>query len=150
MANLRLKFVQTFISNGTRYFYFRRPGSERIRLPGLPGSAEFMQAYGEAIAASEQPSNIGASRNLRGSVAALVGLFANTYAFTSLAPETKSGRWRIVSKFRDEHGGKMVRGLGKDHLVAILASKPIFSKRNWLVTLRALFGFRGGDRLAEG
>src|SRR5215468_1017449 len=130
VASLKLKFVQTFISNGTRYFYFRRPGSERVRIPGLPGSQEFMAAYQDALAASEgPPSNIGANRNPRGSVAALVGLFANTYAFTSLAPETKSGRWRIVSKFREEHGSKMVRGVGKDHLAAILANKPIFSKR---------------------
>jgi integrase len=139
MANIKLKFIQRFIANGTCYYYFRRPGSERIRLPGLPGSAEFMESYQQALAAS--PSNIGADRNPRGSVAALVGLFAQTYAFTSLAPETKAGRWRIVSKFREEHGSKMVRGLGKEHLVAILASKPIFSKRNWLVALRALLDF---------
>jgi integrase len=136
MATIKLKFIQRFIANGTCYYYFRHPGSERIRLPGLPGSAEFMESYQQALAAS--PSNIGADRNPRGSVAALVGLFAQTYAFTSLADETKAGRWRIVSKFREEHGGKMVRGLGKDHLAAILASKPIFSKRNWLVALRAL------------
>jgi integrase len=142
VANLKLKFVQTFISNGTRYFYFRRPGSERIRLPGLPGSQEFMESYQQALAACEgPPSNIGAKRNPRGSVAALVGLFSNTYAFRTLADETRAGRWRIVQRFREEHGAKRVRLLKREHISAIIASRPPFSQRNWLVALRQVLDF---------
>jgi hypothetical protein len=52
MSRLRLKYVQSFVSAGGVYHYFRRRGSPRIPLPGLPGSAEFMAAYQAALAAA--------------------------------------------------------------------------------------------------
>ena len=49
MTRIRLKFVQAWVDReGRVHRYFRRPGYPRIRLPGLPGSAEFMAAYQEA------------------------------------------------------------------------------------------------------
>jgi hypothetical protein len=48
----RERFVQAFTAHGKPYFYFRKPGCARIKLPGLPGSAEFMDAYQAALAAS--------------------------------------------------------------------------------------------------
>ena len=50
-----LAFLQTFTARGHRYHYFRRPGSARLRLPGLPGSEEFMAAYMTALTASTPP-----------------------------------------------------------------------------------------------
>jgi hypothetical protein len=41
MTKLHLKYVQSF----GRYHYFRRRGSPRLPLPGVVGSAEFMEAY---------------------------------------------------------------------------------------------------------
>jgi hypothetical protein len=54
MSTLRLKYVQAWIDrDGRVHRYFRRPGYQRIRLPGLPGSAEFMRAYEAAQDAAE-------------------------------------------------------------------------------------------------
>jgi hypothetical protein len=56
MTKLHLKYVQSFGG----YHYFRRRGSPRIPLPGIVGSAEFMEAYQRAHAAA--PVAIGASQ----------------------------------------------------------------------------------------
>ena len=37
MTSIRLRFVQASFVKGRRYYYFRRPGCARVRLPGLPG-----------------------------------------------------------------------------------------------------------------
>ena len=71
MTKIRLRFVQAFTAHGKPYYYFRKPGCARIKLPGLPGSAEFMDAYQAALAASTPPSDIGAKRSGPGTVTAL-------------------------------------------------------------------------------
>jgi len=44
-----LKYVEEFIDrHGKPHRYFRRAG-KRVRLPGLPGSAEFMAVYQAAL-----------------------------------------------------------------------------------------------------
>ena len=49
MAKMLLKYVDEFIDrHGKVHRYFRRAG-KRVRLPGLPGSAEFMAAYQAAL-----------------------------------------------------------------------------------------------------
>ena len=61
MTRIRLRFVQAFIARGNVYYYFRKPGCGRIRLPGLPGSSEFMAAYQAALDAAPR-IEIGAGR----------------------------------------------------------------------------------------
>ena len=39
MTSIGFRFVQASFVKGRRYYYFRRPGCARVRLPGLPGSA---------------------------------------------------------------------------------------------------------------
>src|SRR5215469_11796473 len=56
IPKLHLKYVQSFGG----YHYFRRRGSPRIPLPGVVGSAEFMEAYAQALAATPLPT--GASK----------------------------------------------------------------------------------------
>jgi hypothetical protein len=48
---MRLRYVQSFVDRKTSavFHYFRRRGFERVRLPGLPGSKEFMAAYQQAL-----------------------------------------------------------------------------------------------------
>ena len=45
MTKIRLRFVQAFTALGKPYYYFRKPGCPRVKLPGLPGSEAFMAAY---------------------------------------------------------------------------------------------------------
>jgi len=52
MTVFRLKYVHEFIDrHGKVRRYVRMPGRQRARLPGLPGSEEFMAAYRAAIGA---------------------------------------------------------------------------------------------------
>ncbi len=142
MTKIRLAFIQAFTIRGKPYYYFRRPGCARIRLPGLPGSAEFNAAYQAALTASTPRSNIGERRNAPGSVAALVAAYANSSRFKhEIAPETRRTQWAILQRFRDEHGGKRVALLKREHVLAILADKPPYPRRNWLKALRPLLRF---------
>ena len=58
----RLRYVQAFVDRktGAVFRYFRRPGYPRVRLPGLPGSADFMAAYQAALDA--QHYEVGATK----------------------------------------------------------------------------------------
>jgi integrase len=142
MTKIRLRFVQAFTAHGKPYYYFRKPGCARIKLPGLPGSAQFMDAYQAALAASAPPSDIGAKRTVPGTVTALVALFANSSQFKhEIAAETRRTMWAILQKFREEHGSKRVAHLRREHVLAILDGRPPFAKRNWLRALRPLLDF---------
>jgi integrase len=141
MAKIRLRFVQGFVANGRSYFYFRKPGCARVKLPGVPGSDEFMAAYQAALAADVPPSDIGAQRNAPGTVAALVAAYAASDTFRDLAPETRRTRWAILRRFGDEHGDKRVATLKREHAEAMLRSKRPHPRQNFLKVLRPLLQF---------
>ena len=142
MAKIKLRFVQAFTAHGKPYYYFRKPGCARVKLPGLPGSDAFMAAYQAALIASSPPSDIGAQRNAPGTVAALVALYANSSQFKhEIAAETRRTMWAILQKFRDEHGTKRVALLRREHVFAILDGRPPFARRNWLRVLKPLMRF---------
>jgi integrase len=142
MTKIRLRFVQAFVAHGKPYYYFRKPGCARIKLPGLPGSAEFMDAYQASLAASAPPSDIGAKRSRPGTVGALVALYANSSRFKhEIAAETRRTMWAILQRFCGEHGTKRVALLRREHVLVILDGRPPFAKRNWLRALRPLMQF---------
>jgi hypothetical protein len=63
MSKIKLDFVQSFVDrHGKPRWYFRRRGCKRVPLPGLPGSAEFMQAYEAALAGIPQQVQVGTRR----------------------------------------------------------------------------------------
>jgi len=142
MTSIRLRFVQASFVKGRRYYYFRRPGCARVRLPGLPGSAAFMEAYKVALAASLPRADIGERRNTPGTVAALVAAYASSARFKhEIAPETRRTQWAILQRFRDEHGEKRVATLRREHVVAVLSSKKPYPRRNWLKAVRPMMQF---------
>ena len=142
MARLRLKHVNAFVcSDGRVRHYFRRGGTKAIPLPGLPGSEEFMAAYGAALAAipGNSAAEIGASRTSPGSVSALVVAYYKSSAWAALEADTRKTRWRIIERFRTEHGDKRVALLRKEHLEIMLAKieRPS-AQRHWLKAIRGL------------
>jgi hypothetical protein len=141
MARIRLRFVQGFIAHGRPYYYFRKPGCGRVKLPGLPGSEPFMVAYRAALTADAPPSDIGAKRNAPGTVAALVAAYASSDTFRDLAAETRRSRWAILRRFGDEHGAKRVALLKREHVEAMLRGMRPHPRRNFLKTLRPLIQF---------
>jgi integrase len=138
MTTIRLKYVHAYNVRGRRFYYFRRKG-QRARLPGPPGSPEFNEAYASAIAA-HGPSRAGASRSPYGSVAALIGLYLETYYWKSaLGAETRRQQLSILNAFRAEYGSHPIARLERKHLIGILSKRPPSSQRNWLKALKPVF-----------
>src|SRR5207244_4096935 len=109
MTRLHLRYVQSYRG----YHYFRRRGSPYIQLPGIPGSAEFMEAYQAALAAA--PVAIGAStRSKPGSVSAAIADYYGSQAFRSLTGGTPAKRRAILERFREDYGHKRLATLPKD------------------------------------
>jgi integrase len=140
MTALRLRYVQAWVDGeGRVHHYFRRAGFPRVRLPGLPGSAQFLAAYQAAL---DTPAfEIGSKRSTPGSVSMAIAAFYGSTSFAALAPRTKQMRHAILERFRAEHGDKPIKDMPQKFLVALLAKKKPFAARNWLKTLRQLLQF---------
>ena len=127
--------------HGRTRHYFRRLGFKSVRLPGLPGSAEFNRAY-EAAKAGGAPARIeiGARRNKPGSVAAAVALYFQSMAFGNLAPGTQRDRRRVLEHFRELHGDDRFALLERKHVDAMLLEKSAtpHAARHFLNALRAM------------
>ena len=87
MATIKLKHVNSFVDrHGRLRHYFRRSGGKAIPLLGMPGSAEFMAAYAEAL---EGASKRKGQSHAAGTVAAVVFSYLNTSAFHDLSEATR-------------------------------------------------------------
>jgi integrase len=156
MRKPTLAYVKTYRDrHGKLRRYFRRPGFKSVRLPGLPGSAEFMEVYQAALEGTEAPTQVGASRTVAGSVSALVAAYldcsaSSTSPFKSCAPETQRTRRNTLENFREAHGdlplyrtvgSKRVLLLTREHMQRIVNKKAgtPFAQRNFLNTLRSMF-----------
>jgi integrase len=142
------KFVQAFIDRtGKSRFYFRRAGFKSVPLPGLPWSPQFMEAYEAAL--SGQPTQIGAGRTVQGSVSAAIIGYYRDQSFLTLAPSTQRSVRGILEHFREEHGGKRVALLQRQHIITLLRSKKRFAARHWLMAIRALMKYAVETGLRE-
>jgi hypothetical protein len=112
-----------------------------MRLPGLPGSAEFMEAYQAALDDSpETKIEIGASRSVPGTVNATIVALYKHHAFTKNKPITQQTDRNILEAFRVKHGDKRIGLLEQRHIEAMIgekAGKPS-AQRNLLRVLRLL------------
>jgi integrase len=135
------RYVQSFVdrNTGAVFHYFRRRGFKRVRLPGLPGSREFMAAYQDAL---DQPHvEIGKSRSKPGTVAAAVAAYLLSPQFTALAEGTRAARRQILQRFRDEHGDKPISNMPTKFIALVLSTKKPHAARNWFKAIRALCQF---------
>jgi len=137
MTKLRLRYVQAWCDRDGRVFhYFRRRGSPRVRLPGLPGSAEFMRAYQDALGSTPEP--IGISRSKPGSVSAAIASLYSSQGFRTLKGSTQA-LWRTyLERFRVQHGNLPLNLLPKKFIVALLDTLSPSVARNCLKALRCL------------
>jgi integrase len=130
------KFVQAFVDrDGRAYHYFRRRGSTRERLPGLPWSPEFMAAYQRALERSKRTAG------KRGSIADVVASYVDCFAARcELAPITRTNRRQILRNYIRDYGHKPIASVTTDELTQMFASMP---KRgvaeNLLKAIRPLF-----------
>ena len=136
------KYVQAWVDDrdGRAYYYLRRRGFPRVRLPGLPWSPSFMAAYESAL--SGPRTAIGAGRVKPGSVAAVIAEYLDSQSFfTSKSAGTQRMRRGILERFRRGYGDRPFALLPPEWIEALLDSKPPHAARSWLVTLRSLCQF---------
>ena len=136
------KYVQAWVDHdGRAYYYLRRRGYPRVRLPGLPWSPTFMAAYEAAM--SGPRTAIGTGRVKPGSVAAVVAEYLDSQQFFgSKSAGTQRMRRGILERFRlPPNGDRPFALLPPEWIEALLDSKPPHAARSWLVTLRSLCRF---------
>jgi integrase len=142
MSHIKLLYVQAFRARGHTYYYFRKPGCARVRLPGLPGSTEFMQAYKLALDGAPR-IEVGAARTVPGTIDALVVAYYNSAKFKhELGDRTKRYRRYEIEKFRARFGKYPAKGLARAHIVAMAdkIEKP-HARRNWLKAIRGVLQY---------
>jgi integrase len=141
MTHLRLKYVQAWVDReGRAHHYFRRPGFPRTRLPGLPGSPEFMSAYQAALAVPTAP--IGAKRTKPGSLDAALVLYYKSREFADeLKPGTQAMRRAIFERWREKDGDKPLALLPPQYIRHLLSTLKPHAARNWLKTIHGLMKF---------
>ncbi len=93
------RYVHGFVDrHGKARHYFRRAGFDRVPLPGLPWSPEFMAAYHKAMA--EKPVlHIGSDRVIPRSIRALAVAYYNSASFKALKPITQGVYRNIIDRF---------------------------------------------------
>ena len=144
MAKLDLKFVQSFGG----YHYFRRRGQARVRLPGIPGSAEFMEAYQQAL--STAPIAIGqTNRSAPGSIAAAIAEYFGSAAFRALTGSTPVKRRHILERFRERYGEKRLKTLPPEFVTALLDSMTPHNAAVWLRAFRHFIKWAKTRKLIE-
>jgi integrase len=143
MTRIRLKYVHEFRDrHGKARHYFRRAGRKRIALPGLPGSTEYMAAYGEALAGAPR-TEIAPSRTVPGTINAMAVGYLASAAFHNLAPTSQQQYRRILESLRREHGHRGIASLERKHVIHILdarAETPA-AARDLLRCLRLLIAY---------
>jgi integrase len=149
VTKIRLRYVQAFCVDGKRFYYFRRRGSPRVRLPGLPGSVEFMVAYQDALETA--PVAVGKSlRSRPGSVSAALADYYQSQAFRSLTGGTSVNRRFYLERFREQCGERTLVSLPKEFIVALLDTMPSHGARNFLTAFRHFIRWAQSRKLVSG
>src|SRR5262245_56954435 len=140
MANIRLRYVKAYVDrHGRARHYFRKPGCKPVALPGLPGSDEFMAAYGAALADTPRVE-IGERRTRAGSIGAMIVGYLATADFAALAAASQQAYRRIFERMRTDYGDLPIATLERRHVLRMRDAKaatPI-AARDFLRCLRLL------------
>jgi integrase len=148
MAKLELKYVNQSKGN----YYFRRKGCKRVKLPGRPGSPEFMDAYQLALSGAEEVKiEAGADKVKPGTVRAAVARFKKSERFTKNKEVSQAGDANILEALCVDHGEKRIGLLQEKHVKAAIeakAGKP-GAQRNWRRVLRVFCEFCVEDGLMK-
>src|SRR5262249_26988675 len=123
MAKIKLQYVKSYINrHGKVDHYFRRADQKLVRLPGLPGSDEFMLAYNTARGAGvtqERPER-GWVRTRRGTFAVLIARHIASGAFQIARGSTQAQYMRILNMLRDQFGDLAIGRLERVHIKPML------------------------------
>jgi integrase len=128
MARIKLRYVNEFIDrHGKVRHYFRRPGSRSVKLPGIPGSIEFMAAYQAALAAVAPPP-ASTKHVIHGSLTEVTAGYFRSAAFANLSPSSQQVYRLVLNPVLAAHGHRLVREMPKSAarniIEAIGATRP--------------------------
>jgi integrase len=152
MVKIDLKHVVRDIDrHGNDRFYFRVKDQEKVRLPGIPGSEEFMETYQDAL--RKLTTKAGSLQRVsEGSFAWLCHIYFNSTTFkVELAPLSQATRRRILVNLHTAIGEKPFAKIEARHVRVWLddrADRPE-AANGLLKALRALFKFAVGRGIAK-
>jgi integrase len=163
MATVDLPYVQRFKDrHGRVRHYYRRRGAKRLPLPGLPGSAEFMAAYAEALSADPASpeavrATAAAKRVQPRSMNALILEYYRSQEFIDLEASTKRTYVNMLDRFRAKHGDKGAASVETKHLEAIFqgmagrpgATRNLRKRLNRVFRLAVRLGWRTDNPVRE-
>lgn len=122
MAVFRLRYVQEFTDrHGHKRRYFRK-GDIRKTLTGIPGSAEFMAAYQQALAESESTRRERKSRAREGTIARAVDHIYDHPDWAALKPSTRRAEQNLLERIRKAHGHRPIASLDRATIVRIVGA----------------------------
>jgi integrase/recombinase XerD len=144
MVRIKMKYVvEDKDRHGNMRRYFRRKGQQKIRLPGLPGSDQFMDAYRRALAnlPADRPRTVGCPAI--GSFGHVCLSYYASPTFKRLAPSTQSWRRRALDSICEKHGDKRIALMRAKHIKMLRdeMEKLPGASRNRLKALKALFAW---------
>jgi site-specific recombinase XerD len=120
MTRIKLKFIHEYRNrHGEVRRYVRRPGMPKVRLPGLPGSPEFMEAYAAALS-GEAPAPRG-RQVVEGSFGELVLRYYASPRFANLSPRSQATYRHVLEKHVERDGHRLVRQLTAEKAEKIIA-----------------------------
>jgi integrase/recombinase XerD len=141
MAVIKLAYVTADRdANGNVRYYFRRPEQRKIRLRGVPGSTEFMTAYGSALAGNTAP-NEERKAAAPGSFRAVCQAYYASPEFKALDHSTKSWRRRALDGIAERHGDKPIDRVEPGHVYRLRDAKAATpaAANTLLKALKAIF-----------
>lgn len=118
---MRLRYIQTFTDrHGHERYYFRRPGSPRVALPGPLGGPEFLAAYQSALANEPLPA---ATRTApeAGTFGKLILEYLASVHHKRTKASSQAVTRGILERFAEKHGHRTVAGMKRKHVEAILS-----------------------------
>ena len=152
MVTLRLRFV---VSDQDRHgnvrYYFRRKGQKKVRLHGIPGSKEFMDAYDRSLSL-KNPQGTATVRSFgRGSLGFVCQAYYASAIFGKLDVQTQSWRRRVLDEICRQYGTYPIGGLQARHVRKLRNQKSEFPSASdaRLKALRALFKFALEEELVD-
>lgn len=115
----KLRYINAFVDkNGIPRYYFRRHG-KRHALPGLPGSEEFMAAYG-ALLKTPTLEPVPRKGAPEGSFGALAALYFGSPSFLRLSPTSQKNYRRVIGTFCADHGHRLASEMKRAHVDTII------------------------------
>ncbi len=128
---------------GNRFVRFRKAGFTTY-ISGTPWSPQFMTQYAAALEGVKAITTEARKDNVKaGTINALAVSYYKSTDFQSLKPSTQTMRRNVIESFRNDHGDKPVKGLGRVHLTHIIGAKAKtpHAANNLLKILRVLLGY---------